>query len=208
MTNHLFPSRRELLGVAGALLLPRTRAQEAGTAVNDVHSRLNRTTVRRILSPSSATALQRIVRDSAARGEALSIAGGRHAMGGQQFGDDTVLLDMRGLNAVRRFDARRGTVEVDAGVQWPTLVHALVDRQRGSARQWGIAQKQTGADRLTIGGAVAANAHGRGLRMAPFVADVESLELIDARGNGGAAAARRTRSCSAWLSAATACSAS
>ena len=35
---------------------------------------------------------------------------------------------------------------------------------------WAIAQKQTGADRLTIGGAISANIHGRGLAMAPFIA--------------------------------------
>jgi FAD/FMN-containing dehydrogenase len=182
MKTSFFPSRRDLLGAAGAFLLPGVRTHAAGTVVNDVHSQLNPTTVRRVLAPASSTALQRIVRDSAARGEVLSIAGGRHAMGGQQFGEDSVLLDMRSLNRIGRIDVQRGTVDVEAGAQWPALVRALVDRQRGAARQWGIAQKQTGADRLTIGGAVAANAHGRGLRMAPFVADVESLELIDAGG--------------------------
>ena len=49
--------------------------------------------------------------------------------------------------------------------------------------RWGIAQKQTGADRLTIGGALAANVHGRGLKMKPFIADVESFVLVDARGD-------------------------
>ena len=47
---------------------------------------------------------------------------------------------------------------------------------------WGIIQKQTGADRLTIGGALSANIHGRGLRLQPFVADVESFTVVDAHG--------------------------
>ena len=47
---------------------------------------------------------------------------------------------------------------------------------------WGIAQKQTGADRLTMAGTIAANAHGRGLQMKPFVSDVESFVLVDATG--------------------------
>ena len=72
-----------------------------------------------------------------------------------------------------------------------------------------IAQKQTGADRLSIGGAVAANVHGRGPRMRPIIADVESVTLLDADGElrqvsrsrgAGALPARRR--------AATACSAS
>src|SRR3989441_3618296 len=45
-----------------------------------------------------------------------------------------------------------------------------------------IRQKQTGADRLSIGGALAANAHGRGLLFKPFVGDVESFVLVDADG--------------------------
>ncbi|RPI56818.1 MAG: FAD-binding oxidoreductase, partial [Acidobacteria bacterium] len=68
------------------------------------------------------------------------------------------------------------------GIMWPALVGHLLKAQAGQPRQWGIRQKQTGADRLTIGGALAANVHGRGLRMKPFIDDVESFELVDARG--------------------------
>src|SRR2546425_8566064 len=58
----------------------------------------------------------------------------------------------------------------------------LVASQQGAARAWGIRQKQTGADRLSIGGALAANAHGRGLKFKPFIGDVESFVLVDADG--------------------------
>ena len=114
-------------------------------------------------------------------------------MGGQQFGSDSTLLDLRSMNRVRRFDAVRGTVEVDAGIEWPELVRFLVERQKDSRRAWGIAQKQTGADRLTIGGALSANAHGRGLRMTPFVGDVESFELVDAAGRVRVCSRRKNR---------------
>ena len=59
----------------------------------------------------------------------------------------------------------------------------LRELQHGAAQRWSIVQKQTGADRLSIGGALAANGHGRGLSYAPVVQDVESLELVDAQGN-------------------------
>jgi len=49
--------------------------------------------------------------------------------------------------------------------------------QRVSAGRW---QKQTAADRISIGGTISANAHGRGLTMKPFVSDVESLLLVNA----------------------------
>ena len=40
--------------------------------------------------------------------------------------------------------------------------------------------EKDGADRLSIGGALSANAHGRSLTLQPMVGDVESFELIDA----------------------------
>jgi FAD/FMN-containing dehydrogenase len=155
---------------------------ETGTFVNDIHSQLNQTRVLEIVPVGSAAELQRIIKDAASAGHAVSIAGGRHAMGAQQFATDTRLLDMTKCNRVRSFDRRRGIVEVEAGIMWPALVNYLVREQKDAGRQWGIAQKQTGADRLTIGGALSANVHGRGLRMKPFIADVESFELVDGRG--------------------------
>jgi FAD/FMN-containing dehydrogenase len=86
------------------------------------------------------------------------------------------------MNRVLGFDARAGLVECEAGTQWPELMDYLERVQEGRWPQWGIAQKQTGADRLSLGGALAANVHGRGLAMKPFIDDVESFVLIDAAG--------------------------
>ncbi len=124
-------------------------------------------------------ALQEAVRGAAARGLSVSIAGGRHSMGGQQFGAGTVLLDMTALCRVIDLDAERGLVTVEAGIDWPRLINHLLWAGAGQERQWGIVQKQTGADRLTIGGALSANIHGRGLRMRPMIGDVESFDLVD-----------------------------
>ena len=146
------------------------------------------------------------MRRAAASGQAVSIAGGRHAMGAQQFADQSVMLDMTRASRVRSLDRVSGIVDVEAGILWPALVGHLLASQDGRPRQWGIAQKQTGADRLTIGGALAANVHGRGLTMKPFINDVESFVLVDARGNARRAAARRMRSCFASRLAAMACS--
>jgi len=93
----------------------------------------------------------------------ISIAGGRHAMGGQQFGTDTLLIDIRKLSRVLSLDRKRGIIEVEAGIEWPELIKGYLTLQNGDGQGWGIAQKQTGADRLTIAGTIAANAHGRGL---------------------------------------------
>ncbi len=146
--------------------------------VNDLHSQLNETQVHRVVRPDSLDSLQHAIHGAKQEGKGISIAAGRHAMGGQQFGAGTILLDMRDLTRVLRFDPDHGQVEVQAGIQWPELVDFLLREQRGRRTQWGIIQKQTGADRLSIGGAMAANVHGRGLQLKPFIADVESFVLV------------------------------
>ena len=113
----------------------------------------------------------------------MSVAGGRHAMGGQQFLSRGALLDMRRLTGVRSFDDQRGLLEVEAGILWPDVIRAYLTRPEGMNSRWGIRQKQTGADRLTIGGAVGANIHGRGLTAPPFIGDLESLEIVTAAGD-------------------------
>jgi len=150
--------------------------------VNDTHSGLNRTAVSRVVEPRTVEAVARAVRQSRSEGRPLAVSGGRHAMGGQQFLSGGTLLDMRRLSRVRRFDEARGLLEVEAGIQWPDVIRAYLSRPGGMHSPWGIRQKQTGADRLTIGGAVAANIHGRGLTAPPFIGDLESLEIVTAEG--------------------------
>ena len=152
------------------------------TVVNDIHSQLNSTEVSEVLQPHSLTDVQSIIRTARAGRKSISVAGGRHAMGGQQFGTDTVLIDIRKLSRVLNLDRKRGILEVEAGIEWPDLIDGYLARQNGDSEPWGMAQKQTGADRITIAGTIAANAHGRGLKMRPFVSDVESFVLVDATG--------------------------
>jgi FAD/FMN-containing dehydrogenase len=150
--------------------------------VNDIHSRLNSTRVRGIAQPQSLEDIQNIVRTARKGRKAISVAGGRHAMGGQQFGTNTLLIDIRKLNRVLGLDREHGIMNVEAGIEWPELIDGYLKLQNGNNQTWGIAQKQTGADQLTMAGTIAANAHGRGLTMKPFVSDVESFVLVDAAG--------------------------
>jgi FAD/FMN-containing dehydrogenase len=154
-----------------------------GVEVNDVQSQLNATRVRRIARPRSIDDIQTALRAAREEGRAVSIAGGRHAMGGQQFGRDTILLDMTGFARVLSFDRTAGRVEVEGGIEWPELIDYLQQAQAGERQQWAIREKQSGVDRVSLGGSLAANIHGRGLRFAPLIADVESFTLLDAAGN-------------------------
>jgi FAD/FMN-containing dehydrogenase len=141
-------------------------------SVNDVHSRLNETAVDDVIHVDSLESIRAALARARAEGKPVAVCGGRHAMGGQQFCAGGLLLDTRSLCRVLSLDGHRRTIEVEAGMQWPRLLKAL---QYGSIT---FAQKQTGADDLSIGGAVSANVHGRGLTMRPFIADVERLVLV------------------------------
>ena len=153
-----------------------------GLIVNDIHSQLNATEVQEIVKPRSAAEAGDAIARARSSGLSVAVAGGRHAMGGQQFAEAGVLVDTRALNRVLALDAEHGAITVEGGIQWPQLLDHLNRVQEGAGRQWGIYQKQTGADRLSIGGALACNAHGRGLNLKPIVQQVEEFDLLDPQG--------------------------
>jgi len=185
------PTRRELLkasaGMGVAFTLPSAayfvRADDPrGIEVNDVQSQLNATRVHEIRKPRSIDDFQIALRDASRQNRAISAAGGRHAMGGQQFGEGTVFLDTTLFNRVVSFDRDRGQITVEAGIEWPELIDSLVAGQAGDKESWAIREKQTGVDRVSLGGSLASNVHGRGLKFPPLVSDVESFTLLTGDG--------------------------
>jgi FAD/FMN-containing dehydrogenase len=223
------------------------RSTADGILVNDIHSQLNATRVREVVVPRTVKDLTDVVARARSRGYSIAIAGGRHAMGGQQFGDASILVDTRQLDRVIGFDPVRGLIAVEGGIMWPALmewlelhqdprpvrdpsdprpVHDPLDPRPVSDpldprpvmnprdprpvsdprnprpvsprnprpvsppnprpvpphQRWGIIQKQTGADRLSLGGALSCNAHGRGLALKPIVDQVESFDILGADG--------------------------
>src|SRR5438034_8054409 len=144
-------TRREFLEAGTAIALaPYGCAGDRstpGVVVNDIHSQLNATRVSRVVKPASADAVVQLVRSAGQEGRPLSIAGGRHAMGGQQFGSETTLVDMGSMQRVLGFDAARGLIDVEAGIEGPDLLRELVGAHQGAAGAGGIRQSQAGADR-------------------------------------------------------------
>ena len=175
-------TRREFIRTAALFALAPRIFAEPEIWVNDVHSQLNRTRVRELLTPRTREELAEIVRSASRKGLPISVSGCRHSMGGQQFATDSICIDTRSLDRVVSFDQERGLIEVEAGIQWPKLIRAYLDAQGDSVKQWGIAQKQTGADTFTLGGSLSSNVHGRGLAMKPLISNIESFALIDADG--------------------------
>ena len=107
MKSEAMPETGRNKKIAGPHSQIGTARRATGRVVNDVHSGLNRTRVRSIVRPDSIEALRAVIREARAAGRAVSVAGGRHAMGGQQFASDAVLLDTSRLSRVVRFDAAR-----------------------------------------------------------------------------------------------------
>jgi FAD/FMN-containing dehydrogenase len=125
--------------------------------VNDIHSALNATRPARISTIRSVQDIKHALAHAQREGLAVIAAGGRHA--------------------------KRGRVEVEAGIQWPEVVSFLRDTQDANdPARWTIIQKQSGADRFSLGGTVSANGHGRGLTLAPIVGDIEAITLVDPAG--------------------------
>jgi FAD/FMN-containing dehydrogenase len=177
-------TRREFVRIAALFALaPRISAEhEREIWVNDIHSQLNRTHVRELLTPRTRNELAQIIRSASQKGLSISLSGCRHSMGGQQFATDSICIDTRSLDRVISFDRERGLIEAEAGIQWPQLIRAYLEAQANRANQWGIAQKQTGADTFTLGGSLSSNVHGRGLAMKPLISNIESFTLINAEG--------------------------
>ena len=109
-------------------------AYETGASVNDIHSQLNETRVAAIVKPRDLGELRSTLTEARRSDQSISIAGGRHSMGGQQFGEGTVLIDTRTLDRVLSFDPATGHLTVQGGIQWPALLAYLERAQAGSSR--------------------------------------------------------------------------
>lgn len=178
-------NRRDFL--ARAALVPllasvRSHAERRGVLVNDVHTGLNPTWVSRVVRPTSVPDIQNLIHECRRNGRVISVSGSRHATGGQQFAADSVLLDMRSLNRIVNLDKSTGILQIESGIEWPELIEGYLGLQ-GNLPAWGIRQKQGGANRMSVGGALSANAHGHDLGSPPIVDDVEWFDLVVADGS-------------------------
>ncbi len=170
-----------LSGITSCAVLDRSPSSSE-LVLNDIHSKLNETQVAQLIRPQNLQQLQESIQFAKRQKLKVSISGGKHSMGGQQFGEGNFHLDMSSFNQIHHLDSEKGIVEVDSGVQWPELIEWLNENQKDVKKPWVIRQKQTGADRFSIGGALSSNIHGRGLTWKPMIQDVESFTLINADG--------------------------
>jgi FAD/FMN-containing dehydrogenase len=150
-----------------------------GTLVNDIHTGWNPTWVDRVEQPTSATEVQALIKTVKKQAKVISVSGSRHATGGQQFAQRSMLVDTLRMNRVVDLDMKSGILTVEGGIEWPDLIQGYLKVQ-SAVPAWGIRQKQGGGDHMTIGGALSANAHGHCLGVPPIVSDVEWIEIATA----------------------------
>ena len=96
--------------------------QMSSISTNDVHSRLNPCQMHKQIEALCIDDVLGAVESAQRLALPLAVCGGRHAMGGQQFAADGLLLDMCGMNRIIDFDVATGLIEVEAGIQWPALL--------------------------------------------------------------------------------------
>ena len=99
--------RRDFLRIAGLTAASPGAgawARPTGVIVNDLHSQLNATRVHRVVEPDTLDAARGALLAAKRERRAVCIAGGRHAMGGQAFATDGVLIDIRKLDRVLGFE--------------------------------------------------------------------------------------------------------
>lgn len=150
--------------------------------LNDVHSQLNPTWVACVWSPETREELVQMIKEAIGARQCISVSGGRHAMGGQQFATGSIHLDISSLNRILKADSARGLLHIEAGADWFTIIAATHDMVADDGRQWSIRQKQTGVDAVSLAGSISANAHGRGMMMGPIVDDIEDVTIVNAQG--------------------------
>ena len=145
--------------------------------LNDIQSRLNETEVSGVESPESAGAIAATISQAALSGVPLCPAGALHSMGGQQFVKNGLSLSSRKLKRIGPLEKNSQVVSAQSGVSWPELTRWLRNEQKGQINELTIIQKQTGADELTLGGALSSNIHGRVLGRKPIVNDVQGFYI-------------------------------
>lgn len=139
--------------------------------INDI-TRLNPICVAKAARPNTIEELIDIVKTHPG---AISIGGGRFSMGGQIATENSLHIDMCGLNQVIEFSPRKKQIHVQAGIRWREI-QELID-----SHHLAIKIMQTYAN-FTVGGALSVNAHGRYVGLGPIILSVNSITMVLSQG--------------------------
>lgn len=148
------------------------RWSQRGGSVNDA-SCLNRTAVAGVVRPQNEAEVATALAYARAHGLPVSAAGIKHSMGGQAFRAGGVVLDMRGMQAIRLDQAAR-TVTVGGGATWHAIQLAVHPKFAVKAMQ--------STDIFSVGGSISVNAHGMDHQAGAVMGSLRSLRIMLADG--------------------------
>jgi FAD/FMN-containing dehydrogenase len=103
----------------------------------------------------------------------VSAAGVKHSMGGQAFRAGGVVLDMRGMDAIR-LDPEARTVTAGSGATWHAIQLAVHPRFAVKAMQ--------STDIFSVGGSISVNAHGMDHQAGAVMNSLQSVRMMLADG--------------------------
>lgn len=145
---------------------------QRGGHVNDA-SCLSRTPVAGVVRVRDEADVATALAYARAHRLTVSAAGVKHSMGGQAFRAGGVVLDMRGLDAIRLDPAAR-TVTVGGGATWHAIQQAVHPRFAVKAMQ--------STDIFSVGGSISVNAHGMDHQAGAVMGSLRSVRLMLADG--------------------------
>ncbi len=148
------------------------RWSQRGGTVNDA-SCLSRTAVAGVVRPRTDADVATALAYARAHDLSVSAAGVKHSMGGQAFRKGGVVLDMRGMRAIRLDEAAR-TVTVGAGATWHDIQLVVHPRFAVKAMQ--------STDIFSVGGSISVNAHGMDHQAGAVMGSLRSIRLMLADG--------------------------
>jgi FAD/FMN-containing dehydrogenase len=146
------------------------------TDVRQVYSAVART----IETPRSVAAIRNALLRAQRVGVPICTMGTGHNLGGHAFVNGAMVLDMRQFNRVVSLDKERKRITVESGITWDKIQEAV--------NPVGLALKAMQSDNIfTVGGSLAANAHGRDTRFPMLVDSVIGFRILLADGSVKAA---------------------
>jgi FAD/FMN-containing dehydrogenase len=132
--------------------------------------------LRTIYSPRKISEIREILERAREENRPVCMMGTVHNLGGHAFAEDAVALDMRRVNRIVSFDEQQKRITVESGITWEKIQEAV--------NPSGLAVKAMQSDNnFTVGGSLAANAHGRDLEFSTVIQSVLGFRMLLADGS-------------------------
>ena len=131
---------------------------------------------RTIETPRSIEDIRNVLQRARRENVPVCMMGTGHNLGGHAFVNGAMVLDMRQFSRVYSVDREKKCIRVESGIVWDKIQEAI--------NPLGLALKAMQSDNIfTVGGSLAANAHGRDTRFSTVAESVLGFRIMLADGS-------------------------